>query len=145
MHEFLKISSILIVCFLIIYISLKMIHKMINLRVSVVEGLTTSNFFAKNTVKPVYVAEKAKDYADSLVAELKKLDDELLLKKYNTDYDKTIKALDAYIRLLMVKQTMSINVSGDIKTNIESLVTLNILKNSLDSLKPVMEFLSKFI
>ena len=43
----------------------------------------------------------------------------------------------------MIKQTLNMKLDGDMKSNIEAINNLNILKNSKESLNATMTFLDK--
>ena len=140
MHEeFFKIVGILIVCFFIIYIVVKMFH----LQSTVLEGLTNGTE-TTTTVNPSSgEAGTAASYAASIKANVVKIQDELLVSKYRKDYETAIINLDDYIGYLMIKQTLNMNLNGDIKSNIETINTLNILKSSKEALNSTMTFLDK--
>ena len=136
MHDDLfKIVGILIISFFIIYIVIKMFH----LQKSVVEGLTNANTTSPSTGE----AGTASSYAASIKAQVVKLQDELLISKYRKDYEAAIINLDDYIGFLMIKQTLNMNLAGDMKSNIDSINTLNSLKNAKESLNATMSFLDK--
>lgn len=134
--EIFKIVGIIIVCFFIIYMVVKMFH----LQASVIEGLTNQDTTINSTTGE---AGTATSYAASVKAQVVKLQDELLISKYRKDYESVIINLDDYIGMLMIKQTLNMKIDGDIKSNIESINNLNILKNSKDSLNYAMTFLDK--
>jgi len=141
--EFFKIVGILIVCFFIIYIAVKMFH----LQTTVIEGLTNpdaTNSSSISTVSPSSgEAGTAPSYAASIKAQVVKLQDELLIAKYRKDYETIIINLDDYIGYLMIKQSLNIKLDGDIKSKMEAINTLNILKNTKESLNVTMTFLDK--
>jgi len=145
MHEeFFKIVGILIVCFFIIYIVVKMFH----LQSTVLEGLTngsdTTTATANNTINPSSgEAGNAASYAAAIKANVVKIQDELLVSKYRKDYETTIINLDDYIGYLMIKQTLNMNLNGDMKSNMTSINNLNILKESKEALNATMAFLDK--
>jgi hypothetical protein len=142
MHEeFFKIVGILIVCFFIIYIVVKMFH----LQATVLEGLTNgSDTTTNNTINPSSgEAGTAASYAAAIKANVVKIQDELLVAKYRKDYETAIINLDDYIGYLMIKQTLNMNLNGDIKANIEAINNLNILKGSKEALNATMAFLDK--
>ena len=145
MHEeFFKIVGILIVCFFIIYIVVKMFH----LQSTVLEGLTngsdTTTTTTTNTVNPSSgEAGNASSYAAAIKANVVKLQDELLVSKYRKDYETAIINLDDYIGYLMIKQTLNMNLNGDTKSNITAINNLNTLKDSKDALNATMAFLDK--
>ena len=146
--EFFKIVGILIVSFFIIYMVVKMFH----LQTSVIEGLTNadgtiisgSDALSSDTTAPSSgEAGTAASYAAAIKAQVVKLQDELLVAKYRKDYEAAIINLDDYIGYLMIKQTLNMKLSGDIKANIEAINNLNILKSSKEALNSTMAFLDK--
>jgi hypothetical protein len=147
--EFFKIVGILIVCFFIIYMVVKMFH----LQTSVIEGLTNGSDALTNgsdstntstTVTPASgEAGTATSYAASIKAQSVKLQDELLISKYRKDYEAAIINLDDYIGYLMIKQSLNMKPAGDIKSNLDAINALNILKSAKESLNATMTFLDK--
>lgn len=134
-EDLFKIIGIIIVGFFVIY----MVLKMFKLQKSVVEGLTNSD-----STSPVSgEAGTAAEYAAGIKARVVKLQDELLVGKYRSDYETSIINLDDYIGYLMLQQTLNMKFEGDIKTQIESINNLNILKNAKESLNATMAFLDK--
>ena len=134
-EEFFKIVGIIIVCFFIIY----MVVKMFQLQRRVVEGLTNND-----TTSPASgEAGTSASYAAGIKAQVVKLQDELLVAKYRKDYEAAIINLDDYIGYLMIQQSLNMKLNGDMKTNIESLNNLNIMKNAKESLNATMTFLDK--
>ena len=134
--EFFKIIGIIIVSFFIIYISIKMFQ----LQTSVVEGLTnndTTNNLSSGE------AGTSTSYASAIKAQVVKLQDELLISKYRKDYESVIINLDDYIGYMMIKQSLNMKLNGNIKSNIEDINNLNILKQAKESLNSVMTFLDK--
>ena len=123
--EFFKIIGIIIVCFFIIY----MVIKMFQLQSNVIEGLTNPDTTA--------------NYSANIKSKVIKLQDELLITKYRKDYESAIINLDDYIGYLMIQQVLNMNLDGDMKSNIMSINSLNILKNSKESLNAAMTFLDK--
>jgi hypothetical protein len=129
--EFFKIVGIIIVSFFIIY----MVVKMFQLQSNVVEGLTNADTSGESGTATTYSA--------NIKAKVIKLQDELLITKYRKDYESAIINLDDYIGYLMIQQVLNMKLDGDMKSNIESINTLNILKNSKESLNATMSFLDK--
>jgi len=140
-EEFFKIIGIVIVCFFIIY----MVVKMFQLQTSVIEGLTTgSDALTSNGTTPTSgEAGTATSYAAAIKAQVVKLQDELLISKYRKDYEAAIINLDDYIGYLMIKQTLNMKLGGDTKSNMEAINNLNILKGAKESLNATMTFLDK--
>lgn len=139
--DFFKIIGIIIVCFFIIYMAMKMFQ----LQTKVIEGLTNSDgTISSSTTQPSSgEAGTAASYTAAIKAQVVKLQDELLVSKYRKDYETAIINLDDYIGYLMIKQTLNMKLDGDIKSNIEAVNNLNILKNAKDSLNVTMTFLDK--
>lgn len=139
-EEFFKIIGIIIVCFLIIYMTTKMFQS----NTSIVEGLTNPDGTISSSTTPSSgEAGTSTSYAAAIKAQVVKLQDELLIAKYRKDYESVIINLDDYIGYLMLKQTLNMKLDGDMKVNIDALNNLNILKNSKDSLNTTMTFLDK--
>ena len=140
--EFFKIVGILIVCFFIIYMVVKMFH----LQTSVIEGLTNgsdSTNTSTTTTPASGEAGTAASYAAAIKAQSVKLQDELLIAKYRKDYEAAIINLDDYIGYLMIKQSLNMKPAGDIKSNLDAINALNILKSAKESLNATMTFLDK--
>ena len=139
--EFFKIIGIIIVAFFIIY----MATKMFKLQTSVIEGLTNSDSSVSPSATPPSSGEAgtAASYAASIKAQVVKLQDELLVAKYRSDYETAIINLDDYIGYLMIKQALNLKLDGDIRSNLDAINNLNILKSSKDSLNATMTFLDK--
>lgn len=139
--ELFKIIGIIVVCFFIIYMALKMFQ----LQTSVIEGLTNADGTISPSSTPPSSGEAgtAASYAAAIKSQVVKLQDELLVAKYRKDYEAAIINLDDYIGYMMIKQTLNMKLDGDIKSNIEAINNLNILKNSKDSLNATMTFLDK--
>ena len=139
--DFFKIVGITIVCFFIIYMAIKMFQ----LQTRVIEGLTNADgiISQSDTSSISGEAGTATSYASSIKAQVVKLQDELLITKYRKDYESVIINLDDYIGYMMIKQVLNMKIGGDMKTNIETINNLNILKNSKDSLNATMTFLDK--
>ena len=139
--EFFKIIGIIIVAFFIIY----MATKMFKLQTSVIEGLTNSDGSSMATSTPPSSGEAgtAASYAAAIKAQVVKLQDELLIAKYRNDYETAIINLDDYIGYLMIKQALNLKLDEDIRSNLDAINNLNILKSSKDSLNATMTFLDK--
>lgn len=136
-----KIIGIIIVCFFIIYMAMKMFQ----LQTSVIEGLTNPNGNISTSSTPPTSGEAgtASSYAAAIKAQVVKLQDELLVAKYRKDYEGVIINLDDYIGYMMIKQSLNIKLNGDMKSNIEAINNLNIMKSAKESLNATMTFLDK--
>ena len=137
--ELFKIIGIIIVCFFIIYMALKMFQ----LQTSVIEGLTNADGTISSSTPSSGEAGTSTSYAAAIKAQVVKLQDELLVAKYRKDYEAAIINLDDYIGYMMIKQTLNMKLDGDMKSNIEAINNLNILKTSKESLNATMTFLDK--
>ena len=136
--DFFKIIGIIIVCFFIIYI----VMKMFQLQTKVIEGLTNDDGTSSSLNSSSDEVATVESYAASIKAQLIKLQDELLISKYKKKYEDVIIDLDDYIGYLMIKQVINMKL-GDMVSNIQDINNLNILKNSKDSLNAAMVFLDK--
>jgi len=118
---------------------------MFQLQTKVIEGLTNPDGTISQSAIPPSSGEAgtALSYASAIKAQVVKLQDELLIAKYRKDYESVIINLDDYLGYLMIKQSLNMKLDGDIKSNIEAIDNLNILKNAKDSLNVTMTFLDK--
>lgn len=139
--ELFKIIGIVIVCFFIIY----MVMKMLQLQTNVIEGLTNPDGTINTSSTPPASGEAgtAASYAAAIKSQVVKLQDELLIAKYRKEYETVIINLDDYIGYMMIKQTLNMKINGDTKSNIEAINNLNIMKNAKESLNSTMAFLDK--
>ena len=108
---------------------------------SIIEGL-------ENADKPDAVTSKtpaggvganAAQYAENIKAITVKIQDELLIDKYKTDYEKVVLATDDLIDNLMLKTLLSMKPDSPGQT----LQSLSVMKNSKDALNDVMKFVDK--
>jgi hypothetical protein len=134
-----KIVGILIIGFVLLYI----VIKMFKLQATVIEGLTNPDTGTSTPTSNSGEAGTAASYAAGIKARVVKLQDELLVSKYRKDYEGVIINLDDYIGYLMIQQTLNMKLEGDVKTQIENINNLNILKNSKEALNATMTFLDK--
>ncbi len=139
--EFFKIIGIIIVCFFIIYMTMKMFQ----LQTNVIEGLTNADGTVTQSSTPPSSGEAgfASSYAAAIKSQVVKLQDELLISKYRKDYETAIINLDDYIGYLMIRQTLNMNLKGDMASNIKAIEQLNTLRMSKESLNATMTFLDK--
>jgi hypothetical protein len=140
-EEFLKLIGILVVAMFIIHYFIGCVK----VQTSLIEGLTNPDAANPTTTTQSVSngeAGNAANYAASIKAKFIQLQDELLISKYRKEYETAIINMDDYVSMLMLKQVLSMNTSGDNqKANIEILNTLNILKNSKDALNTTMKYL----
>ena len=139
--EFFKIVGIIIVGFFIIYMS----TKLFKLHSTIIEGLTNADGTITQFTNNPSSGEggTATSYAASIKAQVIKFQDELLISKYRKDYESAIINLDDYVGFMMIKQSLNMKLDGDMKSNIDALNNLNILKNAKESLNATMAFLDK--
>ena len=141
--EFFKIIGIIIVSFFVIYMTIKMFQ----LQTNIVEGLTNNTDMTtptnSNTFSSSGEAGTSASYASGIKSQVVKMQDELLISKYRKEYENVLINLDDYVGYLMIKQTLNLKINDDVKTNIEKMNNLNILKNAKDSLNTTMAFLDK--
>ena len=50
------------------------------------------------------------------------------IAKYRKEYESVIINLDDYVGMLMIKQSLNMKPAGDIKSNLDAINALNILK-----------------
>jgi len=135
-QHFFNIIGILIVAFIIIVV----IFTILSSQKNVIEGLTNADGTTSGPAPSSGVAGTAASYAGAIKANLVKLQDEMLISKYRKDYETAIINLDDYFGMLMIKQALNMNLSGDITPNIDA---LNRLKAAKESLNVTMTFLDK--
>jgi hypothetical protein len=117
-----------------------------SLNTSIIEGL-------ENADKPDAVASKtpaggvganAIQFAENIKAITVKIQDELLIDKYKTDYENVVIATDDLIDNLMLKTLLTMKPDPqNPKTMAESLQAMILFKNSKDALNDVMKFIDK--
>lgn len=133
MTEFIKTIGVLFVAFMTVYIIIILTQPKSS--VSMVEGM-------ENSISSNGEAGSASSYADSIKAQVVKIQDELLVSKYRKDYENTIIHMDDLVGTMMIKQIQNMNVGGsDSKALIASLNNLNTLKSAKESLNVAMKHL----
>jgi hypothetical protein len=137
-EDLIKILGIVIALFIIVYFILKMFH--------IKEGLennTSSNNIGDITANMAGVAGSAANYAAALKSKTVQLQDSILISKYRTDYENVIINMEEYFSMLMLEQTLSMNASDSVKTNMERIAAINTLSQGKKSLNEVMAFIDK--
>jgi hypothetical protein len=138
MTEFIKTIAVLIVAFMTIYVIITLFQPKNN-NVSMIEGLTNED---GTTSSRNGEAGSAASYADSIKAQVVKIQDELLISKYRKDYENTIIHMDDLVGTMMLKQIQNMTIGGsDPKALISSLNNLNTLKSAKESLNVAMKYL----
>lgn len=138
MTEFIKTIAVLIVAFMTIYVIITLFQSKNN-NVSMIEGLTNGD---GTTSSRNGEAGSAASYADSIKAQVVKIQDELLISKYRKDYENTIIHMDDLVGTMMLKQIQNMTIGGsDPKALMSSLNNLNTLKSAKESLNVAMKYL----
>jgi hypothetical protein len=127
----LQILIIVVMVMLIVYL----IKNIFNIEIAR-EGFTDNDGTSINTTNIDTINA-------AIQANIVKLDDELMLRKFKKQYETVIINLDDYINLLMMKQIINIKYDSGIQTTIDYLENLNTLKTSKDSLNVAMKHLDK--
>ena len=122
MQELATIIGILVVICIIMYVG---VHR-------TKEGLET-----RPPATTTGVAGNAASYAASIKAEVVKLQDELLLSKYRTDYEQAIVNMDDLVGMMMIREVLNVSVNEPMTT----LNNLNTLQSARTSLNATMKFL----
>jgi hypothetical protein len=137
MTEFIKTIAVLIVAFMTIYVIITLFQPKNNY--SMIEGLTNED---GTTSSRNGEAGSAASYADSIKAQVVKIQDELLISKYRKDYENTIIHMDDLVGTMMLKQIQNMTIGGsDPKALMSSLNNLNTLKSAKESLNIAMKYL----
>jgi hypothetical protein len=84
------------------------------------------------------LAGDSEEFSKNIKAKYTKLHDQLLVKKYRTNYENTVLNMDDYINTLMLDCVLQIDLDKDSMPSFEKLNTLNAAKQSLNS---VMKFI----
>lgn len=133
MTEFIKTITVLIVAFMTVYVIITLFQPK-----NTIEGLTNDDGTSSRNGE----AGSAASYADSIKAQLTKIQDELLVSKYRKDYENTIINMDDLVGTMMIKQIQNMTIGGsDPKALILSLNNLNTLKSAKESLNVAMKHL----
>jgi hypothetical protein len=119
--EFLQIVGIICLLLIFIYIATQVMKFQ---RQIYVEGFGT--------------AGDSEDFSKNVKAKFTRLQDQLLVKKYRTNYENTVLNMDDYINTLMLECVLKIDLDKDSIPSFEKLNTLNAAKQSLNS---VMKFI----
>lgn len=135
MTEFIKTITVLIVAFMTVYVIIALFQPK-----NTIEGLTNEDGTTSSSKSGE--AGSAASYADSIKAQVTKIQDELLVSKYRKDYENTIINMDDLVGTMMIKQIQNMTIGGsDPKALILSLNNLNTLKAAKDSLNVAMKHL----
>ena len=137
-EDILKLIGFVVVAMFVIHYFISCVH----VQTSVIEGLTnpdtTTTSTSTTSDSSDGIAMNAANYAATIKAKTVQLQDELLISKYRKDYEAAIINMDDYINMLMLKQVLSMTSKVSPNSVFQS---LNILKNSKDTLNTTMKFL----
>lgn len=130
-----QLLAIAVMVIIIVYL----IMNIFNIRLVKQEGIENMD---NNETLPI---EKAalESLNATIQSKITMLDDELMLKKYKSQYETTIINMDDYINLLMMQEIVNTKYDSGVETTIKSLENLNILKASKDALNTAMNYLDK--
>lgn len=127
--------GIVVLSIIIIYF----ITKMFDMQYMMIEGMSSG--INLNDEKISNATGMATTYASDIKAEIIKMQDDLILSKYRSDYEEVITQLDELLGLLMIRQTLDIDIHGGEGKIIKSLEKLNVLKTAKDSVNYTMKYL----
>lgn len=137
-EDFFKIIGFIVFCMFLIYYIVKCLH----FQTSIIEGLENKPDTVATTSGGV--AGNAKTYVDQIKSITVKLDDELLMDKYKSDYEEVIIATDDLIDRLMLKALLSAKIDPARPDAIVGTINIiNMMKGGKDALNDVMKFLDK--
>lgn len=139
-EDFIKIISILIAAFFIVYLVINMFHIQ-----PMTEGLENQQNQNINnlTASLSGVAGSAANYAASIKAKTVQIQDTVLVSKYRKEYENVIINLDDYFSALMLEQVLSMNVSDNLQSNIQKIQIINTLSTGKKTLNEVMTYVDK--
>jgi len=136
-EDFIKMVGIIVIVAFLIFLA----TKSLKLHMNVMEGLTNP----VNSPVANGIGASSSDYASSLQNMATRMQNDILLlnnKDYKKDYENIVLHMDDYISALMLKTTLSINISSENPSdNIEGIKTLNELNAAKASLNNVMKYL----
>jgi len=131
-HDMFSLCSILAVCAFVLYL----IIRCITLQQRVVEGMATGP-------KSGTAAAKPGTASSNLATAITQLQDELLVSKYQGDYENAILSMEEYVTLLMLKELNTIDLQGGSSNSLNGVQNLGILQSSLGALNTMMAYVEK--
>lgn len=139
-EDLIKIISILIAAFFIVYLVINMFHIQ-----PLTEGLENQQTSSINniTASLAGVAGSAENYAANIKAKTVQIQDTVLISKYRKDYENVIINLEDYLSALMLEQVLSMDVSDNIQANIQKVQVINTLSTGKKTLNEVMSYVDK--
>ena len=116
-----------------------------SLNTSIIEGLENADKKPDTVTTPAGgLAGNAASTTEAIKAETVKMQDELLIDKYKTDYEAKIIAFDDYINMIMLKMVLDFDPKkGGSGVAVAYMGQLSAMKNGRDALNDVMKSLSK--
>ena len=123
-----------------------------NLNYSNVEGMTTSTDNSRNpsttsttttsttTTTTNGVAGTAAAYAAQIKSQAIKIEDQLLITKYRTDYENVILNLDELVNDLMLQTALNVNLTNPQ----QSMVQLSQLQQAQSALNSTMKYIDSY-
>lgn len=128
MKEYLNLALFVVLCFAAYYLIKQFYYNPM-----LIEGMTDASKNIKLNSSTIGVAGNASSYAASIKASAIKLQDELLISKYRSDYESAIINLDDLINNLMLNTALNVNQSNP-TVSIEKLAKMQQAKIALNSI-----------
>lgn len=131
-------------CILVSFVIIYLVLKLFKVQTSIMEGLTNGTATPPTpttTAAQNGEAANSETYAAAIKAETAKIQDELLISKYRSEYENTIINTSDLIETLMMKQVLNMDLSGTPAQLIQQLGELNTLQSSIVSLNATMKWL----
>jgi hypothetical protein len=132
MKEFMNLFLFIGICF-VIYILFR------NFNYGYKEGMTTDASGNPVVTPQNGIAGNAASYSATIKSTNVKINDELLISKYKSDYENIILNMDDMLNNLMLQTTLSVNTNNP-QSAIKQLAEMNQAKSALNS---VMKYLDK--
>ena len=121
-------------CFLIYLVNKFLSYNENNL--SYIEGMTTDGSNNVPTSATNGIAGNAASYAAQIKAQAIKIEDQLLIPKYRTDYENVILNLDEFVNDLMLQTALNVNPNNPLTT----ITQLSQLQQAKAGLNSVMKY-----
>lgn len=121
-------------CFLIYLVNKFLTYNQNNL--SYMEGMTTDGSNNVPTSATNGIAGNAASYAAQIKAQAIKIEDQLLIPKYRTDYENVILNLDEFVNDLMLQTALNVNPNNPLTT----ITQLSQLQQAKAGLNSVMKY-----
>jgi len=133
MKEFMNLFLFIGICF-VVYILFR------NFNYGYKEGMTTTDASGNSVITPQNgIATNAASYSATIKSANMKINDELLVSKYKSDYENIILNMDDMLNNLMLQTTLSVDTTNP-QSSIKQLAEMNQAKAALNN---VMKYLDK--